>query len=516
MEFNTKKIPSYLMVATIIAIIVYFNIVFFKGHISSNNTRLVDYELDDTDIHPVRESAVAGLFYPADTYQLDKDLDGYLEHTPSTLSNRPKMMIVPHAGYRYSAQVAAFAYKRLQPFSQQIKTVFLLGPSHFVPFEGVALPASKQFKTPLGNVSLNTEIINDLAQNPLFSFNAQAHQKEHSLEVQLPFLQKTLSQFSIVPLLYGQVNPEDIAKALLPYLQNDSTLLVISADLSHYLDYETAQAVDKVTAEQIDNGEPVSHHQSCGATAVNTAMLLAKEFGLVPQLLDMVNSGDTSDDKMRVVGYGAWVYEEPEIEEEVFGIELEQKHLQNFARHNKKELLHIVQASLERAVKEHKHYQPKRRNFSDVLFDKGASFVTLEKNGRLRGCIGSLFATKGIALDLANNAYAAALHDSRFKPVKSKELKNISFTISLLTSFEEIKFSSYADFLTQIKPHVDGLLIQDGEREGVFLPSVWDDFPDKQDFVTQLKIKAGLSPTYWSDKVKVFRFRTVEIKNDDN
>ncbi len=516
MEFDRKKIPSYLMILTIVAVAVFFNVLFFNTHISANDENIVDYDLSDEDINPVRESAVAGLFYPADVYQLDKDLDGYLEHVPSEMNSRPNMIIVPHAGYRYSAQVAAAAYKRLQPFKKQIHRVFLLGPSHRIMVNGVALPEAKSFKTPLGLVQVDTAVADELRKNPLFVTSAAAHKDEHALEVQLPFLQKTLEDFTIIPMLYGQADSQKIADALAPFLQDDTSLLVVSTDLSHYLDYDTAKAVDRRTAEKIQKSERVDPHQSCGATAVNTAILLARQFGLVPKLLDMVNSGDTSGDKERVVGYGAWVYQEPAEEKPLAGIELEQRNLQNFVRHNREALLQIAHTALEKAVREQKIYHPERDEFGNVLFDKGAAFVTLKKNGRLRGCIGSIKATKAIAADIADNAFAAALHDSRFKPVAAEELPEITFSIALLTNFEEIKFTSYTDLLAQIKPNIDGLLLQDGQREGVFLPAVWENLPNKDKFMTELKIKAGLSPTYWSDKVRVFRFRTVEIKDDDN
>ncbi|MBE6444285.1 MAG: AmmeMemoRadiSam system protein B [Alphaproteobacteria bacterium] len=516
MEINRKKIPTYLMIFVIVAIVVIFNISYLLNYISTNNEKIVDYSLSDEDINPIREMAVAGLFYPADMYQLDSDINGYLEHVVSDLSVRPQIVIVPHAGYRYSAQVAAHAYKRLQPFKDKIKKVFLLGPSHQVWVNGVALSPAKQFKTPLGLVKTDEQIILELAKNKLFKFNAKAHLKEHSLEVQLPFLQKTLDNFTIIPLLYGEANPEEIAKILEPYLEGDSSILIASADLSHYLDYATAKKVDEQTSKNIEGSLAITHHQSCGATAVNTAMILAKKFGLVPRLLDMANSGDVSNDKNKVVGYGSWVYENTEDDKVLEGIELEQKHLQNFARHNKKALVEVVKTALDRAVNQNEYFQPERMNFNNVLFDKGASFVTLEKKGKLRGCIGSVVANKAIAVDLANNTYAAALNDSRFTPVTPDELKDISFTIALLTNFEEIQFDSVEDLLSKIKVDVDGLLIQDGERQGLFLPAVWKQIPDKQEFLTELKIKAGLSPSYWSDRVKMFRFRTVEIKNDNN
>lgn len=516
MEIDRKKLPSYLMILTIVLVVAIFNISYFSSYISANNENIVDYALSDQDINPVRDTAVAGLFYPADLYQLDRDIDGYLENVPSELSGRPQIMIVPHAGYKYSALVAAHAYKKLHPFKNKIKKVFLLGPSHRVYVDGVALSPAKQFKTPLGLIPTDEAVTTELKKNKLFKISAKAHSQEHSLEVQMPFLQKTLEQFTIIPLLYGEADPNQIAQALKPFLQDDTSLLVVSADLSHYLDYDTAQSTDRQTAEQIQNSINLSHHQSCGATAINTAMALARQFGLVPHLLDMVNSGDVTDDKSKVVGYSSWVYEEPEEEPELRGIELEQRNLQNFARHNKQNLLQIVEKSLKSAVLHQEIYQPNRAKLNSVLFNKGASFVTLRKGKDLRGCIGSVLPSKAIAIDLADNAYAAAMNDTRFQPVNENELKDIDFSIALLTNFEEIEFNSYQDLLSKIKPDLDGILIKDGEREGLFLPSVWKELTDKQDFITQLKIKAGLSPSYWSDNIKVFRFRTVEIKNDKN
>ena len=471
MEIDRKKIPSYLMIAAIIGVVVFFNVSYLGDYVSANNEKIVDYALSDEDINPVRETAVAGLFYPADVYQLDKDLDGYLEHVASSLSTRPHIMVVPHAGYKYSAQVAAHAYKRLLPFKNEIKKVLLLGPAHREYVKGVALAEAKSFRTPLGIVKTNDKITNELKQNPLFRPNARAHKDEHA-------------KFTIVPMLYGQAEPKDIAQALLPYLKDDDTILIVSADLSHYLKYDEAKKEDAQTAKQIELSIPLASHQSCGATGINTAMILAQELGFVPKLLDMVNSGDTSGEKTKVVGYGAWSYEEAEEEQEL--------------------------------TEKHQVYKPGRDEFGDVLFNRGASFVTLEKNGNLRGCIGSLLPENAIAIDLANNAFAAAMNDPRFKPVTQDELKDIDFSISLLTNFEKIEFNSADDLLSKIQPHIDGLLIKDGKRQGLFLPAVWEKIPDSQEFLTELKIKAGLSPSHWSESIEVFRFRTVEIKDDRN
>ncbi len=513
MEFDKKKASSWFMIITIILIIGGFNVGYFIKYISSNRESIVDYNLKDEDINPIREAAVAGIFYPADIYQLTSDINGYIEHVSSSNNGKPKILIVPHAGYKYSAQIAASAFARIKPFKDKIKKVFLLGPSHRVYVDGVALPKEKSFKTPLGIVKVDTNIINELEQTNVFKFKSSAHKNEHSLEVSLPFLQNVLTNFKIIPMLYGEANPQDIAQILQPYLERNDSILIVSADLSHYLDYTSAQKADKQTAKDIENGKSINHHQSCGATAINTAMILAQKFGFVPLLLNMANSGDTAGNKDRVVGYGAWSFEKENEEDltKLKAIEIEEKNLQNFARHNKEAILQIVEKSLFKAVKNNKIYTPKRNEYNNVLFNKGASFVTLEKNNKLRGCIGSLLPTNAIATDLAKNTFSAAKNDSRFKPINENELKEITFKVSLLTGFEKIEFASYDDLLKQIKPKIDGLLIKDGERQGLFLPSVWEDIHNKKEFLTELKIKAGLSPNYWSDNIEVFRFRTVEI-----
>ena len=278
MEFDKKKISTWFMIISIILIIGGFNLGYFIKHISSNKEIIVNYNLEDDDINPIREAAVAGIFYPADVYQLNSDIKGYIEHISNSDSSEPKILIIPHAGYKYSAQVAASAFKKIQPFKNKFKKIFLLGPAHYVRITGVALASEKSFKTPLGIVKTDTNIANQLAQNRTFSFNSNAHKKEHSLEVMLPFLQNTLSNFQIIPMVYGSAKPQDIAYVLQPYLERNDALLIISADLSHYLDYETAKQTDEDTAKKIEKGLTLDSHQSCGAIGINTAMILAKDF----------------------------------------------------------------------------------------------------------------------------------------------------------------------------------------------------------------------------------------------
>lgn len=515
-DVDYSRLPNYIFIGIVGIALLVLNYFYFNEHISSNSELINNYSLKEEEMNKTREPAVAGLFYPADVYQLSGMVDGYLNEADSILSPRPHLIVVPHAGYVYSAAVAAKAYKKLLPFQNEIKTVILVGPSHRVALNGAALSSAESFKTPFGLVPVNQKVVNQLIAQPGFSINDAAHAEEHSLEVQLPFLQKILKKFDIVPLVYGDISPQVLAETLQPYLQRNDVLLVFSADLSHYLDYDTAQKVDRQTADQVASGEALASHQSCGATGINTALLLARRFSLQPQMVEMANSGDTSGETDSVVGYGSWVFNKPsEPKKQLTPLEREVENLRAFAGRYAGELYAIAQKSIARAV-EDKHYHPSRQDYADALFDKGAAFVTLHRNGSLRGCIGSLIPSRAVALDVAANAYAAAQEDDRFEPLTAAELNGLQISISLLTGFEEIRFENEADLLRQINSGTDGLVIRDGDRQGLFLPSVWEELPDKQEFMNHLKIKAGLSPSYWSQQLKVYRFRVVEIKHNEN
>lgn len=505
----------YLFWGAVVVILLFLNYIYFYEHTSSNSEVINDYSLRDEDLNEVRVPAVVGLFYPADIYQLSDMVDNYLAKAKVGSTQRPHIIVVPHAGYKYSAQIAAGAYKKLLPFRHEIKKVILVGPSHFVALKGIALSPAKSFKSVLGAVPTDPEMTRILSTFEGFSFNEAAHKKEHSLEVQLPFLQKVLDKFSIVPLVYGDVNPQLLADALKPFVERDDVLIVVSADLSHYLDYKTAKVVDGVTIDMVSRSQALENHRSCGAVGINAAILLAKDGNLYPKLIDIANSGDVTGDHDSVVGYASWVFDKKGEEELVLSpLEQEVENLNNFARHNGAKLFEIAQTALTKAVTEHEDYRPSRKDFAEVVFNKGAAFVTLTKNGELRGCIGSLMPRQAIALDIAANTYAAAMEDSRFSPVTAAELPALDISISLLSSYEPIKYKDETDLLRQLQPGVDGLVIRDGDRQGLFLPSVWKQLPDAKEFLNNLKIKAGLSPAYWSDKIKAYRFRVVEIKKN--
>jgi hypothetical protein len=257
----------------------------------------------------IRNPAVAGTFYPAEPGVLVKMVGEYLDEV-RTDAAPPKAMVVPHAGYVYSGPVAASAYARLRNADGQITRVVLLGPSHRVPFYGIATPASEQFQTPLGMIDIDRDAINGiLPLQQVYELDA-AHEAEHSLEVQLPFLQQTLGDFQLVPLVVGQASSEEVAEVLSLLWGGPETLIVISSDLSHYLDYDAAKSIDAATSRSIErlDAAQIGDDQACGRIPLKGLLLEAQRRGMQGETIDLRNSGDTAGPRDHVVGYGAYVF----------------------------------------------------------------------------------------------------------------------------------------------------------------------------------------------------------------
>ena len=253
----------------------------------------------------IRLPAVAGLFYPAETQQLQHDVQQLLAHVKFQ-DTKPKALIVPHAGYIYSGAIAAKAYACLSPIATRIRRVVLLGPTHRVAVHGLALPNVDVFATPLGPVQLDAELIKEIAHLPQVTISDAAHAMEHSLEVQLPFLQCVLGEFTLLPLAVGMASAEAVAEVLDHVWGGEETLIVISSDLSHYLPYTTAQQIDTETVQSILQFKlPIEQAQACGNIPINGLILTAQKHHLKPRLLDLRNSGDTVGSRDHVVGYAA-------------------------------------------------------------------------------------------------------------------------------------------------------------------------------------------------------------------
>jgi len=257
-----------------------------------------------------RQAAVAGQFYPLESKVLQSEINQYLSQVSKTEAEECKAIIVPHAGYIYSGSIAASAYTKIQHHPGSISTVILLGPAHRVAFNGIAISSAKYFNTPLGDVVVNQTLNDKIAHFPFVHCNDEAHFDEHSLEVQLPFLQSTLDNFTIVPLLIGNCDSNDVA-TIIDYLWGGrETLIIVSSDLSHFNDYQTASKIDTNTSQAILNLDPdnIHYQDACGRIPVNALLKIAKQKKLTVKILDVRNSGDTAGDKLRVVGYGAYSF----------------------------------------------------------------------------------------------------------------------------------------------------------------------------------------------------------------
>lgn len=271
-------------------------------------------------MHTVRPAAVAGSFYPENGQTLTNNINALLDATISDIDRKidlitkpvlPKAIVVPHAGYIYSGQTAAIAYSHLAAWRNTIKRVILLGPVHRVPVRGLALPDTDAFATPLGEVELDKAAMASITGMKQVVVNSLAHAQEHSLEVQLPFLQSVLDDFKLVPLAVGDATSAEVAEVLNALWGGPETIIVVSSDLSHYLPYAMAEAVDQSTVQDIlDMKGTLTHQQACGGTPVNGLISAAGKHHLYPTLLDLCNSGDTAGDKKRVVGYASFMFTE--------------------------------------------------------------------------------------------------------------------------------------------------------------------------------------------------------------
>lgn len=442
----------------------------------------------------VRPSAVAGLFYPSDPALLAAEVDRLLSGalaagtTPTAaIGSAPRLLLAPHAGYPYSGATAARAFATLLPARDRIERVVLLGPTHRVAVRGIAVPTVGHFATPLGKVPVDREALARIADLPQVVAADVVHAQEHALEVQLPFLQRVLRRFSLVPLAVGRADPAVVAEVIERLWDGDRTLVVVSSDLSHYLPYAEAAERDRGTIERVLRLDPaLDHDQACGATPLAAAVLVARRKGLQPRLIERCNSGDTAGDRRRVVGYASVRFDADE--EAALGNALVDLARQAIARR-----LGLTSAPLADAG-------------PAALDQPGACFVTLHLNGALRGCIGSLLPRRALRSDVTANAEAAAFADPRFKPLSAAEFGGLSIEVSLLSQPEVLPAADEAQALQMLRPGIDGVILEWRSHRGTFLPQVWQSLPQPHDFMSALKRKAGLAADFWSPDLHLARY----------
>ncbi len=466
----------------------------------------------------IREPAVAGQFYPAEAGQLKKDIDKYLAKatSTSTVDEEIKAIMVPHAGYNYSASVAAYAYKRLQ--GKKFERVILISNSHTSYFDGLAIDANDAWQTPLGLVEVDKQFADQLMKTESeFKYDSAAHASDHVLEIQLPFLQTVLEPgFKIIPILFGNTGEENykkLAQALKANL-GENDLIVISTDMSHYPKYDDANKVDQGTLAKIKTGmldevlkyinevekKSYANEQTliCGADGVKTILELYKLLGWNKiEVLQYANSGDAViGDKDRVVGYGAVVFSSQKSEVR------SQKDDKMLNKEQQEKLLEIARETVESYVVSGK--APKFDVSDERLNLKQGAFVTIKKNGELRGCIGQIIPTeKPLWQVVRDMAIAAASQDTRFQPVAKDELDELDYEISVLSVPETI------DDWQKIELGKHGVIIKKGWQSGVFLPQVATETGwSLEEFLSELcSQKAGLVPDCYKNsdvKIEIF------------
>ena len=445
----------------------------------------------------VRSPAVAGMFYPGNAPQLAAEVDELLDSVDNVEPRLsfPKALIVPHAGYIYSGPVAARAYDELAAARGVVKRVVLFGPSHYVAGRGLAIPQADFFSTPLGHIPLDGAALRALAGLKQVVRSDTAHAQEHSLEVQLPFLQKMLGDFTLVPISVGAATNEEVAEVMELLWGGPETLIVISTDLSHYHAYDEARRIDGATLARIrDFATDLSHDEACGATALNGFLGLCRGKGLSIRLLAACNSGDTAGGKARVVGYSAFALHDGG---------------EPAAADAGRVLIEIARGAIANGLG--LSSVPVKRNHLPWLLQPGASFVTLTREGQLRGCIGSLAAIRPLGQDVASNARAAAFEDPRFPKLAREEWPRCKVEVSLLSAPKTIRFADEADLLAQIRAGEDGLILECDGKRATYLPQVWESLPDKGRFLAELAKKAGLPPDTRLARCRISRYRVAKF-----
>ncbi len=438
-----------------------------------------------------KRASSAGTFYPADKTELENLIKNFKIEELKYLS---RAVIVPHAGYLYSGRLAA---NGIQHLKRDAKNVFIFAPAHYERIFGCAVCDYDEFETPLGNIKVNKELTQKIAAFCDCNTADFAFEKEHSIEVQLPLIKYFLPDAQIVPVLYGCENFKNLCETIEHFWKDEDNVFIISSDLSHFYPEKEAFKIDNYTAKMIEenNLSNFEQEQACGAVGICGLIEFAKKKNFSLIRAGLTNSAAATGDSSRVVGYGSWFLYDGEKNNYI------KEYYSDFV---KKICKDSILSGLQLG-------QAQINNYDCVFEEYGASFVTLELDGILRGCIGSIIAHKPLIKDLIHNAHAAAFSDSRFPALTLNEYNRIEIAVSLLSKPERLEFEAEEELLEELTPAVDGLIIRDGNYQAVFLPDVWEQLPDKNEFLRQLKLKAGLPKDYFPESLEAFKFKTTKI-----
>jgi AmmeMemoRadiSam system protein B/AmmeMemoRadiSam system protein A len=444
-------------------------------------------------VHPAQ---VAGMFYPADPAALSAALDAAFAAAPPA-PYRAKMVVVPHAGIDYSGRIAASALSALDA-PERLKRVVILGPNHRVALDGIALHPAHAWATPLGVAPVAEDAARAILSLDGVAVDARPFVGEHSLEMPLIFVQRLLPGVEIVPVLVGAAEPALVEEAVERLWGGPETAICVSSDLSHFLSAPAARGRDDATRAKIERGDwsELLPTDACGYSALRGAIRVASARGMRTTGMAFAASDEAGGPRERVVGYGAFAFEEAEAARLPEG--------------DRARLIALAVASLEFAAAHHGEAPAigLGADVSSALSAQRASFVTLEREARLRGCIGSPAARMALARDVAANAVAAGFGDPRFAPLTQAELAVLTISISILSPAAPFECADEEDLIARLHPGRDGLILREKGAGALFLPSVWDTLPDRREFVHQLKRKMGRAADHWSPAMRAWRFTT--------
>jgi MEMO1 family protein len=453
----------------------------------------------------IREPAVAGTFYPGREDILTRDVKRYIENAQKEkIEGEIVALISPHAGYMYSGQVAAYAYKLIE--EKNFDSVVIVAPSHRALFKGTSIYDRGGYRTPLGLVPIDVELSKKIMEKRKeIQFLPEAHAQEHSLEVQVPFLQTVLKTFTLVPIVmepyWDWETCQYLASAISETVRGRNVLLIASSDLSHFHPYEEAVELDRIFLNHVEQFDTEALYrdlrqgrcEACGGGPIVSIMLAAKALGASQgKVLKYLNSGDVVGDRNRVVGYAAALFFKKiggseKKEEKRVGVDL------GFSEEAKETLRHIAKTVIEnraggKAV-------PEFRIESPILKENRGAFVTIQKKGQLRGCIGYIEGRGPLHKTVEEMAEAAAFRDPRFAPVTEKELPDLKIEISVLTPLKKITD------VNEIEVGKHGIYLKKRWYSGLLLPQVATEYGwDRQTFLEHTCQKAGLPSNAWKER----------------
>jgi len=460
----------------------------------------------------VRKAAKAGTWYPADSATLRKDIDRLTRsarktqiHIPAT--KKLKALILPHAGYAYSGWTAAHAVFVLP--GKKFSKVILMGPDHYIGFRNGAVSDVSAYETPLGSAKLHPDAATLRTGSSIFRAIPASDHAEHSLEMVLLFLQSYIENLRLIPVVVGPTNIAKFADTL-EGIWDENSLLVVSSDLSHFLSYDIAVERDRETIQwitELDASKLLkSENRACGTIPISVLIYLARRHHWQPMLLHYSNSGDTSGDRSRVVGYAAIAF---------FGDQRMQENtdVKSYLNEEQGRVLvklarQTILAELGKAVPPNESESVKSSLTESCYQAHCGTFVTLKIDGQLRGCIGNLTATEPISEGVRTNAINAAFRDPRFSPLTEQELAKVEIEVSILSEPQPLEYSDADDLINKLRVNIDGVIIRKGHASATFLPQVWEQLPAAEEFLSHLCMKAGLPAETWRNtKIEVLTYQ---------